>query len=100
SGARPGRTGTVKRDKQILIRLTDEEFAAIQAAADAADSAIANWARAVLLAAARQRQSQPTLVGRVEIHRTGQSASSAEDTAEYTTPIPTPESVFCVRNSP
>lgn len=57
TGARPGRTGTVKRDKQVLIRLTDEEFAALQAAAEAADSALANWARATLLAAARQHRS-------------------------------------------
>lgn len=58
TGARPGRTGTVKRDKQILIRLTDEEWESIQSAASAADSAIANWARAVLLVAARQNPSR------------------------------------------
>ncbi len=70
SGSRPGRTGNIKRAKQILIRLTDEEFAAIQAAADAADSAMANWARAVLLASAHQRRPQPSVrMGPIQIMR-------------------------------
>ncbi len=54
-GARPGRVGTIKRDKQILIRFTEEEFESIQSAANAEDSALAHWCRATLLSASRQR---------------------------------------------
>ena len=72
-GARPGRVATVKRDKQVLIRLTDEEFESIQAAADAADSAIAHWCRAALLSASRQRVPGLPAMGPITIQRSHRS---------------------------
>ncbi len=56
SGARPGRSGTV-RDKQVLIRLTQEEYERLSAAAALNDEALANWARRVLMKAAASSHS-------------------------------------------
>ena len=68
-GARPGRTGTRTRDRQVLIRFTEEEFAAIQAAAHQRQS---------------PPQSPPSIVGRVEVHRSHRSGSAVgeDKTAE------------------
>jgi hypothetical protein len=52
AGARPGRSAKVVRDKQVLIRLTAEEYERLATAASASDEALANWARRVLLKAA------------------------------------------------
>ncbi|AEJ40520.1 hypothetical protein TPY_2359 [Sulfobacillus acidophilus TPY] len=44
----------------MLIRLSEDEFAEISAAASSVDDALANWARRVLLAAARELNRQAT----------------------------------------
>ena len=53
SGARPGQRGSVPRQKQLLIRLSDEEYDSIAAAAATVVLALANWARLILLRAAK-----------------------------------------------
>ncbi len=79
--ARPGRTATVTRDRQVLIRLTDEEFESIQADADADDSALAHWCRATLLSASRQRDPRLPAMGPITIlrsHRSDQDESASD----------------------
>jgi hypothetical protein len=44
----------------VLIRLTEEEYTLLAAAADAADEALANWSRGQLLRAAARANPAPS----------------------------------------